>query len=254
MNWYKISQSGRFSHRIPLVLRGLAAEARKCKNIGEFWRDFSSRIKHGTYWHVTDDPNFKIDPTRGPRDMSSLSIPTMSPGKLMITSNLRDWTGYMNRKYAVQIDMSEVPRNAYWQVNRGFGNEFWVEDPSKAKVIRIVPIKQSLKLNSYAYKQLPHNEQELVNFYNISTGQNNTLEDLQKSYSDRDLGTTPKTDKPETIQETLKEDLSRFEPDKKLLYDAQTKATGATIHKVRNVLQTYLGGLENAKYFYLKEN
>ena len=52
----------------------------------------------------------------------------------MITSNLDDWIDeYPDRKWVAVIDMSDVPRAAYYQVNRGFGNEFMVLDPSRAK-------------------------------------------------------------------------------------------------------------------------
>ena len=99
------------------------------------------QIKHGTYWHWTDDPNFTIDLNKGPRDMSSMSSNKMSVGKLMITSDFKYWSDYgpeeKGRRYAALIDMSDVPRKEYYQVNRGFGNEFFVSDPSKAIVIKV---------------------------------------------------------------------------------------------------------------------
>jgi hypothetical protein len=126
--------------KIPKILQGLAAEARKYKTFDEFQNAFLGQIKHGRYYHVTDNPDFTIDPHKGPRDMSSMAIgnPT-SIGKLMITSHLENWLpGYKERKYVAIIDMSEVPEKEYWQVNRGFGNEFHVNNPDKAKVIKVL--------------------------------------------------------------------------------------------------------------------
>ena len=74
--------------RISPTLSGLAAEALKCSSFEEFERAFLGDIKHGTYWHWTDDPNFVIDPSKGPRDMSSLAAGKMDSGKLMVTSDL----------------------------------------------------------------------------------------------------------------------------------------------------------------------
>src|SRR5208282_4319159 len=150
----------------PPTLQGLAAEARKAGSFEEFRNDFHSQIKHGTYWHLTSDPNFKIDPNRGPRDMSSMADGRMETGKLMITSHLENWDATYNydeegkkkkvtRPFVALIDMSEVPRNAYQQVSRGFGNEFFVSDPSKAKVLKVLPLAQAKALDRRRHNVLP---------------------------------------------------------------------------------------------------
>ena len=161
---------------IPSALQGLAAEARKAGSFAEFRNDFHSQIKHGTYWHLTSDPNFKIDPNKGPRDMSSMADGRMEAGKLMITSHLENWDATYNydeegkkkvtRPYVALIDMSEVPRNAYQQVSRGFGNEFFVNDPSKARVIKVLPLAQAKALDRRRHAALPQSEEELEEFYN----------------------------------------------------------------------------------------
>ncbi len=136
-------------------LKGLAAEAKKYDTPEEFEKDFLVHIKHGKYWHITDNPNFKIDSLKGPRDMSSIASGQMEPGKLMITSHLEHWTeNYPNRKYAAMIDMSDVHKSHYWQVKRGFGNEFWVEHPDKAKVMKVLPIHKALSLDRRMHKTL----------------------------------------------------------------------------------------------------
>jgi hypothetical protein len=160
--------------RIPKSLQGLAAEALKYDTFKEFEHAFLGEIKHGTYWHWTDDPNFKIDPSKGPRDMSSLSTGSMDAGKLMITSDLEYWSDYgpggKGRPYVALIDMSEVPKGAYRQVNRGFGNEFFVSDPSKAKVEAVYPRQRALQVNRERSKALPQSSEELEGFYDRVKG------------------------------------------------------------------------------------
>jgi hypothetical protein len=166
---YLKSVIGMATDRIPKALQGLAAEARKCDSFEEFEKDFLSEIKHGTYWHWTDDPDFKIDPSKGPKDMSSLSSVRVSPGKLMVTSHLEAWSDYgpggKGRPYAALIDMSDVPRNAYRQVKRGFGNEFFVDEPSKAKVTAVYPRSRAFQVDRARAAMIPQSSQELEKFY-----------------------------------------------------------------------------------------
>jgi len=132
--------------QIKTKLRPLAEEAQKYDTFDEFETAFLREIKHGRYYHVTDNPNFTIDPESGPRDMSSMAgeaIP--EKGKLMITSDLSLWAEEYKgtRQYVAIIDMSRVPKEKYWQVNRGFGNEFFVDDPSQAKVLKVVSVTEA---------------------------------------------------------------------------------------------------------------
>jgi hypothetical protein len=170
MNWYKkaqnITQNFLNSFK-PQSLKGLAAEALKNDTFEDFEKDFIMQIKHGTYWHLTDNPNFTIDPLKGPRDLSTIS-PTSKPeaGKLMITTDLENWTGvFSTRKYVAEIDMSQVDKKDYYQVKRGFGNEFWVNDPSKAKVIRVLPLNQALKIDRYRHNKISQSQEALHTFY-----------------------------------------------------------------------------------------
>jgi len=144
-------------------LKGLESEAAKYKTFAEFKKAFLVDIKHGLYWHVTSDPNFKIDPSKGPRDMSSMSDGKPSIGKLMVTSHLRNWTDYYgkDRSYAAEIDMSDVDPKDYQQAARGFGNEFWVENPAKSKVVKVYSIAQALRKDAQYRNKLPNNEAEL---------------------------------------------------------------------------------------------
>jgi hypothetical protein len=156
--------------KIPYILEKLAAEAKKAGSFENFEHDFLRQIKHGIYWHWTNNPNFQIDTKTGPRDMSSIASGDIDVGKLMITSDLHYWSLYgpkgKGRKFAALIDMSEVPRESYYQVNRGFGNEFFVNDPSKAKVVKILERSKAFDFDRRQNKYLPQSEKELENFYN----------------------------------------------------------------------------------------
>ncbi len=148
-------------------IRGLVSEALKCETFEDFKNDFLSELKHGIYWHLTDNPNFSIDLLKGPRDMSSVSaLNGESPGSLMVTSDLEYWVEeYPNRKYAVQIDLSNVPRSEYRQVNRGFGNEFFIQDASKAKVIGSMSVEKAIEIDEQNREFLPSSYEKLKRFY-----------------------------------------------------------------------------------------
>lgn len=154
--------------KISSKLQPLAAEAAKYDKFDDFEKAFSHEIRHGRYYHVTDNPNFKIDPSTGPQDASSMAgKPVPAKGKLMITSDLDNWAAEYKgkRQYVAIIDMGEVPKEKYWQVNRGFGNEFWVDDPSRAKVIKVVPMTQAKVDSRLHHKALPSSKEELKGFY-----------------------------------------------------------------------------------------
>lgn len=151
---------------IPKILEPLACEAKKYPDFEEFAHDYSLEIKHGQYYHVTGDPNFYIDPEKGPRDMSSMASGEMEPGKLMITSDLGLWSfHYKERPYVAVIDMCDVPKEKYSQVKRGFGNEFYVSDPSKAKVTAVISKKAAYMRDRRYHQKLPQSKEELRDFW-----------------------------------------------------------------------------------------
>ena len=148
----------------------LAQEARKYKSAEEFTKAFQSEIKHGEYWHITDNPSFKINKELGPRDLSSLATGKMDKGKLMVTSDIGYWNAeFPSRKFAAKLDFSQVKPEDYYQVNRGFGNEFFVKDPSKVRVEKVIPIEQAIKEHSEFQKVLEgtiKSKSQLTDFYN----------------------------------------------------------------------------------------
>lgn len=157
--------------RMPLILQGLAAEAIKAGSWENFKYDFTIQIKHGLYWHWTDNQDFDINQYLGPRDLSSMSASTgIRVGELMITSDIHAWSEYggqkgLGRKYAGLIDMSYVPRHAYYQVGRGFGNELIVTDPTNACVIDVLPRTKAFRKDQRQNKYLPRSEEELYEFF-----------------------------------------------------------------------------------------
>lgn len=150
------------------TLAGLAAEALKYDTFEAFERAYVGEIKHGKYWHITEDPDFQVDPTTGPRDMSTFAgVPTPDVGKLMITSHLEYWAaGYAEyRGYAAEIDMSAVDKDDYYQVRRGFGNEFFVKNVSKVRVIRTLSLKKALRVSRAYHRRIPDSREALQEFY-----------------------------------------------------------------------------------------
>ena len=128
-------------------LNELALEARKAPSFEEFKKDFLQEIKHGKYYHVTDNPNFSIDKLKGSRDMSSMGGGSFEPNTLMMTSDLDNWTDFYgkDRPFVVELDVSGVPREDYKQVNRGFGNEFFVKNADNVKIKNILPVDEAIK-------------------------------------------------------------------------------------------------------------
>jgi hypothetical protein len=145
----------------------------------------------GLKFHITDDPNFKINKNYIPRDyvdlgaggkeimndtqftkyLDDLKITLKNKGwtteeitrqintenklrpkegGLMVTQGIDTWlepgTLDGNRKYVAIIDTTNLSRSEMTVSTRGFGNELYITSPSKARVIKVVPIKEALKI------------------------------------------------------------------------------------------------------------
>ena len=150
-------------------LSSLAAEARKAGSYKNFEQDYMVQYKRGLYWHVTMDPDFKIDPTKGPQDKSAGGFGSIGIGDLMFTSDLERWSGHYGKErgYAALLDMTKVPRESYRQVSRGFGNEFYLSDAanSEASVEKVVKISTAKRIDKRYNKLLPKSYEELKEFY-----------------------------------------------------------------------------------------
>ena len=162
----------RFPPERMMKLQGLAAEARKAGSYEEFKKDYLRDIKHGQYWHVTSDPKFFIDASKGPRDMSSMANNRGGKaGDLMFTSDLENWADYYGkeRTHAALLDLSSVPREAYRQSARGFGNEFYLSNASNsgARVVKVVTVGTAKKMSKQYDRLKPQSYEELEEFYNL---------------------------------------------------------------------------------------
>ena len=117
------------------------------------------------YWHITHDPHFQIDPSRTPSDLSSMSMEADHEPALMFTDDPHGWASvfhshpdelgveYENtnpRLYAAEIEpygqmgATNSEEGDYWPVNRGFGSEYYMPNPSPHVVRRVVPLTQAL--------------------------------------------------------------------------------------------------------------
>jgi len=147
----------------------LADHARKSGSFDEFEKGWLRHQRHGLYWHVTDNPHFSIDPSKGPRDMSSMADGKMAAGDAMITSDLGNWKDHYgkNRHFAAMINTTKMHPSELKQISRGFGNEFYVQNaPSKLSVAKVMPIKQAMAYDRHYDKSKPQSREELQHFYN----------------------------------------------------------------------------------------
>ena len=148
---------------------GLSAEARKCETFEEFEAAFWQG-KRGLYWHVAYNPESFM----GPRDMVSVGGGGRTAGGIVVTSDLALWvasytdpdeTGGRPRGHAAIIDMSAVGKRDYYQADRGFGNEFFIDDPTMVQVLAVLPIDAALYLERAWAAAQPQGHQELMKFY-----------------------------------------------------------------------------------------
>jgi len=138
----------------------------------EFERDYQGKNYHGVYWHLTNNPDFKINPTQSPTDLSSMAMGGSKEPGLMVTTDLGNWyeTFKKLRKYAALIDLSNLKPNVdYRYVGRGFGHEIYVFKPQGAKVIKTYPIKNAMDIQRRFYKSvLPQSQEELKQLYDLA--------------------------------------------------------------------------------------
>jgi len=193
-------------------LSALVKQARKFDNFKNFSRFYSIDIYHGYYWHLTDNPNFKISKETGPRDMSSMASGNISEkGAMMITSHLENWDSYYNdekltRPYAVLLDASDIEPNNLKQVSRGFGNEVYVNatNAEKLKIIGIYDIKYAKRLDKKFDAIIPGSEEELEELWKFANNKNSITEavDDENEYWWNEL--SPEEQDKYLLQEKLK--------------------------------------------------
>ena len=165
-------------------LNSLVKFAKQFDDFKQFDRWYSLELNHGYYWHVTDNKDFRISDTIGPRDMSSLASGKMKPedaGDLMVTGDLEYWDDYYNknpktwkkdvtRNYVVLFDASELNPKSLKQVSRGFGNEIYLDksEASKLRLIGVYNREYARKLNNKFHNMIPQSEKELYDLWLFS--------------------------------------------------------------------------------------
>lgn len=163
-------------------LNSLVKFAKQFDDFKQFDRWYSLELNHGYYWHITDNKDFRISDTIGPRDMSSLVSGEMNPedaGDLMVTGDLEYWDEHYNknerspgvkRKYVVLFDASELNPKALKQVSRGFGNEIYLHksDAKKLKLIGVYSREYAKRLDNKFHSMIPQSEKELYDLWLFS--------------------------------------------------------------------------------------
>jgi len=146
-------------------ITALKQEASKYKTFDEYEKAFSREYKRGIYYHLTDNPNFVVDLSKGATDAATGK---MTPGSIMFTTDLDYWadTNWTDRPYVAILDLSDVDESQFTQVNRGQGNEFYLDDASNVKVKEVIPVDEALK------------QSELINQWGLDNLKNK--EDLKK--------------------------------------------------------------------------
>jgi GNAT superfamily N-acetyltransferase len=158
------------SPRIKPSWRPAVELAKQYDTFDEFRRDWVTKNYHGIYWHVTDDPNFKIDPHYVPREMSSMGTgeggPSEGPGALEVTTDPQNWGAVFKgkRKYIARIELGDAkPGVDFQDTTRGFGGEIWVNNLDKVKVTKVYPWEKGLAAHRRLYEGggLPQGEEDL---------------------------------------------------------------------------------------------
>ncbi len=162
-----IQNLSRTKRLIPLIKL-----ARQYNTFENFYNDYQFKNYHGIYWHLTNNPNFRIDPKHSPSDLSSLAIGGSGEPGLTLSTDLGNWYSIFkkSRKYAAQIDLSDLKPNVdYRDTTRQFGHEIYVFKPEKVRVVKVYPIKNAMAINLRDYKKvLPQSIDELKKLYYLA--------------------------------------------------------------------------------------
>lgn len=150
-------------------LRPLAKLATHYKSFEAFESDYQLKNYHGLYWHLTDNPNFALNPGQIPRDASTMAGEGTGQPGLMVTTDISNWRETLGetRQYAALIDLGDLNPNVdYQNVARGFGHEIFVNKPDGARVISVHPIAKAERISDRNYSEvLPNSSEELRAVY-----------------------------------------------------------------------------------------
>jgi len=177
---FKVLQE-RVASLYPPIFKYMAAEARKCKTWEEYKYEYEKQKKTGIYYHLTKEPNFKIDSERGAKDWSDPFGDVIEdvPGTMYVTGDPACWSATFSdpqtdeplRKYVALLDLSAVPMQDYKRSIIADCNEYVVHNSKNIKLIKLMNLKQALKFNEKyedALVQLIQDENDLKKFYDFA--------------------------------------------------------------------------------------
>lgn len=145
-------------------LMPVARLALKYDDFENMERDWHVANFHGTYFHLTDDPNFQINPKQAPRDASSLAFGGNETPGLMVTTDIGNWADTLGpRPYVAIIELDRLEPNVdYKHTTRGFGHEIFIFKPGEASLVDVVPIEQAQAFSERLYDEIyPQSSNEL---------------------------------------------------------------------------------------------
>lgn len=171
--WHQIHRRRQRDHRAGKgdysasnIVYKYLANAGLFPQISELSGEYIAKVASESYWHITRDPYFKINPNQSPTDSSSTAFGDEPTPGLMVTQDPHYWasmfhshpdelgTEYENddpRMYAAEIDLSNLDPDEYWRPNRGYGDEVWVNAPEKARVKQVLPLDQALSRFAHSW-------------------------------------------------------------------------------------------------------
>lgn len=145
-------------------LNVLVSHAKRFNTFEEFLEFYTKNAATGVYWHFTRDPKFKPTNKVRPNDLGpDFDLPSLQKlgygNGLMVTTSFDTWVDSIDdtqRQYVALLDLSRYDPLKIKQLNRGFGNEYFLKHISNIKVIGVYPIKDAAKLNRELKRALPH--------------------------------------------------------------------------------------------------
>lgn len=95
-----------------------------------------------TLWHLTENPDWKLDPTRHPTDAVGLPGPMRTPG-LFVTNHPRYWEPWMGVGpiYVVQL---LIPKESLPRVSEAHP-EYFITDFENVEVVEVMPLEEAIE-------------------------------------------------------------------------------------------------------------
>ena len=132
--------------------RNLKEIARFYPEFDDFERAFQNGII-GRYWHITNDPNFKVGPTTTEAVFGGLG----ETEGFFCTPLPDQWRYYAkNRPWCVEVRLRGTPDVDYWEGAVGDGRQIYVPDPIKTvEVIGVSPYQNASAAAQRYWASLP---------------------------------------------------------------------------------------------------